>query len=57
MNRKAYAIGVDIGGTSTKIGIVKNRGTIANAGCVLATGMYSCPEALLKIFIKRYSQP
>jgi predicted NBD/HSP70 family sugar kinase len=33
MNRKAYAIGVDIGSTSIKMGIVNNRGTIENAGC------------------------
>jgi glucokinase len=48
MNRKAYAIGVDIGGTSTKIGIVNDRGAIEETGCALATGMYSCPEAFIE---------
>jgi glucokinase len=52
MNRKAYAIGVDIGGTSTKTGIVNNRGTIESSGCVLATGMYSSPEAFVEDLYK-----
>jgi glucokinase len=52
MNRKAYAIGVDIGGTSTKIGIVNAMGAIEEAGCALRTGMYSYPEAFVEDLYK-----
>jgi glucokinase len=47
MSNQAFAIGIDIGGTSTKCGIVNHRGTIEDSGCVLATGMYSSPEAFV----------
>lgn len=47
MNKQAFAIGVDIGGTTTKCGIVNHKGAIDDSGCVLATGMYSSPEAFV----------
>lgn len=40
MSNQAYAIGVDIGGTTTKSGIVNHRGIITATGNVLSTGKY-----------------
>lgn len=47
MSNQAFAIGVDIGGTTTKCGIVNHRGTIEDSGCVLATAIYGSPEAFV----------
>jgi glucokinase len=47
MNTQAFAIGVDIGGTSTKSGIVNHRGTIVGSNCELPTGMYCSAETFV----------
>jgi glucokinase len=52
MNSQLYAIGVDIGGTTTKYGIVNNRGEIMSTGSVLPTGMYYCPVAFVEAMHK-----
>jgi glucokinase len=52
MNSQSFAIGVDIGGTSTKSGVVNHRGVIVNTGSVLPTGMYYCPEAFVEALFK-----
>ncbi len=33
-----YAIGIDVGGTGTKFGIVNHRGEISNKGEIISTG-------------------
>lgn len=48
MNKNVYAIGVDIGGTTTKSGIVNHRGEIVAAGEVLPTGFYSSPNSFVE---------
>lgn len=48
MNSHAFAIGVDIGGTTTKSGIVNHRGEIVTTGSVLPTGMYFSPERFVE---------
>jgi glucokinase len=48
MNGQPFAIGVDIGGTTTKSGIVNHRGKLVGTGNVLPTGMYFCPEAFVE---------
>lgn len=35
---KEYAIGIDVGGTGTKFGIVNHRGDISNRGEIISTG-------------------
>jgi glucokinase len=52
MNNQAFAIGVDIGGTSTKSGIVNHRGQIVGTGSVLPTGMYYSAEAFVDALYK-----
>lgn len=47
MTNKTFAIGIDIGGTTTKMGIVNARGAIEDPGFVLPTGKYSCPEVFV----------
>jgi glucokinase len=47
MNTQAFAIGVDIGGTSTKSGIVNHRGTIVGSHCELPTGKYCSAETFV----------
>ncbi|MDR2040918.1 MAG: ROK family protein [Tannerella sp.] len=37
---KPYVIGIDVGGQSTKFGIVDARGTIMQSGCIEKTGQY-----------------
>jgi glucokinase len=37
---KPYVIGIDVGGQSTKFGIVDARGTIVHGGCIEKTGRY-----------------
>jgi glucokinase len=48
MNNQSYAIGVDIGGTTTKSGIVSRQGIIVGRGSVLPTGMYCSLESLIE---------
>lgn len=48
MNDHIYAIGVDIGGTTTKCGIVNYRGVIVGNGNVLHTRMYASPESFVE---------
>jgi predicted NBD/HSP70 family sugar kinase len=38
MNTKSFAIGFDIDGTTTKMGIVNAKGAIEGPGSVLPTG-------------------
>jgi glucokinase len=52
MNTQRYAIGVDIGGTATKSGVVNHRGQIVGTGSVLPTGMYYCAEAFVDALYK-----
>ncbi len=52
MNRPSLAIGVDIGGTTTKCGIVNHSGTIVGTGSVLTTSMYNSPEAFVEALYK-----
>ncbi len=47
MNNQEYAIGVDIGGTTTKFGAVNRRGEIAYAGSLL-TSLYHTPESFVE---------
>ncbi|GAB3528469.1 ROK family protein [Pontibacter brevis] len=46
-NIKQYAIGVDIGGTNTKYGIVNHRGEIRNSGR-MSTSAYETAEAFVE---------
>lgn len=43
-----FAIGVDIGGTSTKSGIVNHRGEIIFTGATVYTGKYKTPELFIE---------
>ncbi|MCU7552762.1 ROK family protein [Chitinophagaceae bacterium LB-8] len=52
MNSKPFAIGVDIGGTTTKSGIVNHRGAIVGTGNVLPTGMYFSAESFVEALYK-----
>lgn len=44
MKNSQWAIGVDLGGTSTKFGLVNHRGQISNAGKLLITGRFENPS-------------
>jgi glucokinase len=52
MNSHPYVIGVDIGGTTTKSGIVNRRGEITFQGQVLPTGMYYSAERFVEALHK-----
>jgi glucokinase len=43
MNNQSYAIGIDIGGTTTKFGVVNHRGTITYTGSI-STSQYPTAE-------------
>lgn len=52
MNNLMFTIGVDIGGTTTKSGIVNHQGKIVATGSVLPTGMYFSPESFVEDLYK-----
>lgn len=52
MHHQPFAIGVDIGGTTTKSGLVNHRGAIVATGSVLPTGMYHSAEAFVEALYK-----
>jgi glucokinase len=47
MNNQTYVIGVDIGGTTTKFGVVNHRGAIAYTGSI-STSQYSTAESFVE---------
>lgn len=48
-NLKEYAIGIDIGGTNTKFGIVNHRGEISNTGKMSTTGHEDVNEFIAEL--------
>ncbi len=47
-----YAIGIDIGGTGTKYGLVNHRGDISNRGSEIRTNVYDKVEAFVEDLYK-----
>ncbi|MCU7552123.1 ROK family protein [Chitinophagaceae bacterium LB-8] len=48
MNQQTFAIGVDIGGTTTKSGVVNHRGEIILEGGILPTAKYTTAESFVE---------
>ena len=48
---KSYVVGIDIGGTNTKLGIVDSRGTVL-AKDSIKTNKHQCVEDISKICIR-----
>src|SRR5688572_15811630 len=52
MDNQQYALGVDIGGTTTKTGIVNHRGAIIHKGGVVPTGKCVTPQSFVDALYK-----
>ena len=47
MDNQQYALGIDIGGTTTKSGIVNHRGAIVHKGGVVPTGKFATAKSFI----------